>query len=283
VRILNGDVELFVEVDGDPTSTPLLLLHGITSSGRSWEWFVPTLAATHRVVRLDFRGHGRSGRATGAYLMADYLSDAAAVCREVVGRECVVIGHSLGGATAAALAQVHPEFVSALVLEDPPLAHVDDVAAADHALFAAFGLMRQMVPQLQSGGMTVDALAAVIAGLPTSAGRPFVESMHADTATVAAASLLELDATVLDPVLDRSLRPVFDPDVPIVQPTLVVAADPASPDCVARPDDIARVVAASPQIEVVTLPGATHLVHDERAHRDAFARLVTEFLARCAR
>ena len=36
-------------------------------------------AIDHSVLRLDFRGHGRSGRAPGAYQMADYLSDAVAV------------------------------------------------------------------------------------------------------------------------------------------------------------------------------------------------------------
>ena len=56
-----------------------------------------------------------------------------------------------------------------------------------------------------------------------------------------AAGMLELDATVLDPVLDGSIVPVFDPDVAIAAPTLLVTADPVSPDAVARPADIERV------------------------------------------
>jgi alpha-beta hydrolase superfamily lysophospholipase len=65
-------------------------------------------------------------------------------------------------------------------------------------------------------------------------------------------------------------------------PTLLVAADPVSPDCVARPVDIARLTAASPLVEVVTPPGATHLIHDELAQRDAFESVVLGFLDRLA-
>jgi pimeloyl-ACP methyl ester carboxylesterase len=283
VQILNDDVELFVEVDGDPSAPPLLLLHGITSSGRDWEWFVPRLAERHWVLRLDFRGHGRSGRAPGAYGIEGYVSDAVAVCREVAGGPCVVMGHSLGGGTAVTLAQLNPELVRALVLEAPPIAATDDHAALDdNSLLLAFRLMREMVPQLQAGGMTVDALAGLLAAMPTAAGRPLAETLHPDAVTVTAASLLELDVSVLDPVLERTIRGVFEPDRPLPVPTLLVAADPASPDCLARPVDIARLSAASPHVEVVTLAGATHLIHDELAQRDAFVSVVLGFLDRLA-
>jgi hypothetical protein len=58
-----------------------------------------------------------------------------------------------------------------------------------------------------------------------------------------------------------------------------VAADPISPDCVARPDDLARVRASSRLVQVETLRGATHLLHDERANRGRFAELALAFLA----
>ena len=48
------------------SAPPILVLHGITQSTATWGWLVPHLADTHRVVRLDFRGHGRSGRTPGA-------------------------------------------------------------------------------------------------------------------------------------------------------------------------------------------------------------------------
>jgi pimeloyl-ACP methyl ester carboxylesterase len=96
-QIRNGDVELHVEQDGDPDAPPVLLLHGIASSGNTWDWLVASLTATHSVLRLDFRGHGRSGRAPGAYQMPDYLSDAVAVCEQLAKRPCVVVGHHSAG------------------------------------------------------------------------------------------------------------------------------------------------------------------------------------------
>ena len=63
VQIENGEVTLNVELAGDESAPPLLLLHGITASLRSWEWFVPALSDRFRVLSLDFRGHGKSGRA----------------------------------------------------------------------------------------------------------------------------------------------------------------------------------------------------------------------------
>ena len=67
VKIRNGSIELHVTEDGDPSAPPILLLHGITSFGGTWEWIVPSLAERFRVLRLDFRGHGASDRAPEAY------------------------------------------------------------------------------------------------------------------------------------------------------------------------------------------------------------------------
>ena len=62
-KIRNGPIELRVAEDGDPSAPPILLLHGITSFGGTWDWIVPTLAERFRVLRLGFRGQGASDRA----------------------------------------------------------------------------------------------------------------------------------------------------------------------------------------------------------------------------
>src|SRR3954447_3691741 len=117
----NGTLPLHVAEDGDPALPPILLLHGITSFGGTWDWLTPTLAERFHVLRLDFRGHGESDRAAGAYTSSGYVSDAVAALEQAAGRPCPVIGHSLGGATAAALTQRHADLITAAILEDPPL------------------------------------------------------------------------------------------------------------------------------------------------------------------
>jgi pimeloyl-ACP methyl ester carboxylesterase len=275
-RIVHGDVELHVEQDGDPTAPPILLLHGIASSGHTWDWLVATLTPTHSVLRLDFRGHGQSGRAPGAYQMADYLSDAVAVCEQVVQRPCVVVGHSLGGATAAALAQQRPDLVSGIILEDPPLFMTEGLG--ENALLGAFQLMRDSVPMLQEQQVPLNELVPIIAALPRATGATLAEVVHPDAIEATAASLLLLDATVLDPVLEGRVVAAFDPTQPIPTRTLILAADPASPDAVVQPGDVERLALHSPGAEVRVISGAGHLIHNELAHREIVRDAVREFL-----
>jgi pimeloyl-ACP methyl ester carboxylesterase len=58
VQLTADNVTLHYEDDGDPDAPPVLFLHGLGQSAATWEWVVAHLAADHRVVRLDFRGHG---------------------------------------------------------------------------------------------------------------------------------------------------------------------------------------------------------------------------------
>jgi pimeloyl-ACP methyl ester carboxylesterase len=275
-QIRNGDVELHIEQDGDPDAPPLLLLHGIASSGNTWDWLVATLTSTHSVLRLDFRGHGRSGRAPGSYQMPDYLSDAVAVCEQIAKRPCVVVGHSLGGATAAALAQQRPELVSGIVLEDPPLFVAEGLG--ENALMDAFQLMRDSVPMLQEQNVSIDALVPILADIPSATGAVLADVIHPDAIEATAASLLLLDATVLDPVLEGRMVTAFDPERLIPVRTLVLAADPASPDAVVRPADVERLARRSPGAEVRVISGAGHLIHNELAHREVVRDAIREFL-----
>lgn len=278
MELRTGELTLHVDIDGADDATPVLLLHGITSSGRTWEWLVPELAERHRVLRLDFRGHGRSGRATDAYDFAGYVADAAAVCEQVAAQPCIVIGHSLGGGTAAALAQRHPDLVRAAVLEEPPLAPAVDLEG--NSLLDGFRLMRESIPQLQESGIDVGTLTGILAGAPSVTGATFADLLHPDAITAMAEGMLELDVTVLDPVLQGAVTPVFDPDAPITVPTLLITADPASPDAVTRAADAERMRATSPHVEVLVMAGAGHLVHDELDHRDRFRSAVLDFLGR---
>lgn len=280
----NGDIALHVDEDGDPTGPDVLLLHGITSSSRTWDWLVPTLADRFRVLRLDFRGHGRSDRAPGRYGSTDYVSDAAAVLEQTAGGPCVVIGHSLGGVTAAALAQSRTDLVSGVVLEDPPLGPTDSSARMSlegNSLLDGFRMMRQSIPQLQAAKMSVPSLAGILASAPDTTRRStFGERLHADGIESMAAAMLDVDATVLDAVLTGSISAFLDPTIGFRVPTTIIAGDPAMPDTAAHPTAIEHYAGLSDDCAVLTVAGAGHLIHDELQSRDSVRSTVLAFLER---
>ena len=120
-RLAVDGVGLQVEVDGPADGTPVVFLHGVGSSARTWEWLPDAVTHGLRTVRIDQRGHGRSDHTARTYVHGRYAADVVAVLREVVAGPALLVGHSLGGVVAWWVAQHHPRLVTAAFLEDPPL------------------------------------------------------------------------------------------------------------------------------------------------------------------
>ncbi|MFJ7208978.1 alpha/beta fold hydrolase [Streptomyces sp. NPDC098789] len=101
---------LHVEVHGEEGAPAVVLAHGWTCSTAFWAAQVRDLAATHRVIAYDQRGHGRSpaARAYGTGALADDLV-AVLAATLAPGERAVVAGHSMGGMTVMAAAG-RPEF-----------------------------------------------------------------------------------------------------------------------------------------------------------------------------
>ena len=96
----------------------VVLVHGLTDDRSTWGAVADRLAQDHRIIRLDLRGHGESGDSDdyGALSMA---SDVAAVMAAASVAQPVLIGHSLGGMVATAVAAQLP--VRAVLNVDQPL------------------------------------------------------------------------------------------------------------------------------------------------------------------
>src|SRR4051794_14203858 len=281
MQVQNGDVTLHVGIAGDRSSPPLLLMHGITISHETWDWFIPVLAQRYRVLALDFRGHGKSGRAPGDYQPQAFVTDAIAVLEELADGPAILLGHSLGGMTGAAVSQQRPDLVKVAILEDPPLASMETGSAIQaNPMLDAFRLMRATVPELQKNNVPAEAIAATMATMPLSSGQPMGQLINPHAIEVMARALLDLDETVLDPVLDGTAQNSFDRAKPIEVPTMIISADPAMPDALATPDVVNPIMEISPHVEHRAIPGAGHLVHDGLATRDGFVDQVDEFLAR---
>jgi len=114
----------------------VLTLHGLTATRRYV--FHGSRAIEHagyRVISYDARGHGESdpAPAPSEYTYRDYADDAVAVLDAADVERAVLVGHSMGSATAVRVALEHPDRVTALVLGAP--AHLgrpsDDLARWD--------------------------------------------------------------------------------------------------------------------------------------------------------
>ncbi|NEB81634.1 alpha/beta hydrolase [Streptomyces sp. SID14478] len=112
---------LHVEVHGPADAPAVVLAHGWTCSTAFWAAQVRALAADHRVVVYDQRGHGRSPAAAQLPYTTDMLADdLEAVLRATLapGQRAVLAGHSMGGMTmmAAATRPAFREHAAAVLL-----------------------------------------------------------------------------------------------------------------------------------------------------------------------
>ncbi|MDQ6608120.1 MAG: alpha/beta hydrolase [Actinomycetota bacterium] len=101
--------------DGRP---PVIAVHGITASSRTW--LAVARALGHRVplVAVDLRGRGASHVLPAPYGTAAHVADLLALLDRLELARAVLVGHSLGAYLVSRLAVEHPDRVSALVLVD---------------------------------------------------------------------------------------------------------------------------------------------------------------------
>ena len=103
---------------GPRRARPIVLLHGYAGSIRWWDGVIPRLARRHRVVALDLLGHGGSDKPRDGYSIPNQarLVARALAARGVSG--ATVVGHSMGGSVAVALAADHPNAVDRILVLD---------------------------------------------------------------------------------------------------------------------------------------------------------------------
>ncbi|MFC1409898.1 alpha/beta fold hydrolase [Streptacidiphilus sp. N1-12] len=202
-----------------------LLVHGIMSDSRTWRRVGPALAERgYRVIAVDLRGHGASGR--GEYTPALYADDLVETLPQ--GAE-LAIGHSLGGLTLSrAVDRLRP---ARAVYSDPAWRFVQRDRGFDPAMFVDFAAQA-----------TAETITAMNPRWEQADVQVELETLAVwDSATALALSGREAEAEL--------------PDKPVV-PSLVQLADPSF---LIGPED-ARTL-RDRGFEVRTVAGAGHTVH----------------------
>jgi len=253
-------MQLACKDTGGP-GTPLVLLHGVTRNGDDWRPILPLLADSHRVITVDQRGHGGSPRGD-SYLVADYCRDAVALVRDRIAGPVVLVGHSLGGMVAAAVAAEVPDLVRAAVLEDPPFQGMGDRIGGT-VWQAQFIGMRDAV---RAGGgveRIAENLAEIRLPAPDGGTRRLGDIRDRSAIRWSAECLAQVDPEVLTPVILGHWLDGYDPlaiAARIRAPVLLLRADPRLGGALDEAEaDAFEAAAADCQSE--RFPGSGHLLH----------------------
>lgn len=156
-------MRLKLSVVGD--GPPLMLVHGLFGQGRNWGGIGKALARRFRVLMPDLRNHGDSPRAAGMSYAA-MAQDLAEVLQAEGAAGATVLGHSMGGKAAMALALRHPGLIGRLV--------VCDIAPRRYApALRPFVAGMRALP-LAEGMTRREADAALAAAVPDAGIRAFL-------------------------------------------------------------------------------------------------------------
>lgn len=115
VEIHDGLLIPYAE-QGHPDGVPVVLLHGITDSHRSYEPVLAALPQSIRAIAPTARGHGDAGKPAGGYDAPQMAADVIAVMDALGIERTIIAGHSMGSWTARRIAACHPDRVLGAVL-----------------------------------------------------------------------------------------------------------------------------------------------------------------------
>ena len=114
---LGHGVTLEYAEQGDPLGIPVIFLHGVTDSYRSFDPVLPFLPDGIHAFAISHRGHGHSSRPLADYRFTDFADDLYRFMTALGVPSAILVGHSLGGMVAQRFAIDHPSKTLGLVLE----------------------------------------------------------------------------------------------------------------------------------------------------------------------
>ena len=116
LQLTGGDLQVLER--GPRDAPPIVLIHCFTCAIDWWDGMLPRLQRDHRVVAVDLLGHGGSEKPTSGYSIPNQADLVAQALGRLGVSGAEVVGHSLGGAVAVALAERSPALVNRVVIID---------------------------------------------------------------------------------------------------------------------------------------------------------------------
>jgi len=105
---------------GDPEGYPWLGLHGWLDNAGTWDALAPDWPAGHRLVAIDYPGHGLSSHAPAGstYHYLDGVTHIERITRHLGWKNFSLLGHSMGAGMCSVHASLYPDKVDALIMID---------------------------------------------------------------------------------------------------------------------------------------------------------------------
>ena len=239
---------------------PVVLAHAIGMDHRMWDDLAGRLSGTHRVIRFDARGHGRSPVPNRPYTLEEMADDAIALLDRLGIERAHWIGLSMGAMIGMAFALEHPRRLGRLALANTTSSYGPEGRAMWHARAKA----------VSEGGL------AAINDMVMS--RYFSEDFRAAHGDVVGETSRRFLATPVEGYLgccDAIAELDYTADLPRIHARTVVIAGAAD---VGTPPAMSQVIADRiPGSQLAVIPGAAHLSAVERP--EEFAALAKGFLA----
>src|SRR3989442_7304941 len=251
VRVLEG---------GPADGPPLLFLHGLI--GLLDDTFLDLLAEHHRVFAPELPGYGDSGGEVLLEYMLAFALHGWDLLDELglIGRQPVLVGHSLGGMIAAEMACLAPAAIDKLVLVDPFGVWLDEHPIPDIFSFLPFEFGDYLFHDPQRA-------AELLVGATELADPDSLRDFF-----IGNARRLGTAGKILFPIPNRRLSKRL---YRLTTETLVVWAEN---DQLIPPVYAAQWQALLPHPQAVCVPAAGHMLPHEQP--EALAREVNNFLAR---
>lgn len=262
-RDINGLPLHLTRTGGD--KPPLVLLHGITDNGLCWTRVAHELEDDYDVVMPDCRGHGQSHAPETGYTVEALAGDVAGLIQALGLDHPALLGHSMGGETAAVTAARYPDLVRAILLEDPPWRDEGArLSAHDRAMMAAEWRSSIHARHEMSLAELVELAGMENPGWDAAEVGPWAESKR------------QVNPNVVGYV--SSTRPDWRTIAGQIQcPGLLITGDPRQGSIVTA--DVARTASQVwPLLHVAHIAGAGHSIRRDRF--DDYMNVVRDFLRR---
>jgi pimeloyl-ACP methyl ester carboxylesterase len=264
---VNG-VRLAYEISGTG-EIPLVMVHGGLESRRNWDWVVPHLADSFRVLTYDRRGYGDSERPSGQRSVQENVADLAALIEHLGLAPAWAAGQSFGGNIVIRLAADRPDLLRGITAHEPDLFSLVANDPAVAPMLEEFDrLNAAVVERIASGDHAGAAEQFVEEGLG--------EGLWSKFPTEFRQMVIDETPNALDELNDPQ-GIVFDLESirGFTGPALLTLGDETAP---VFPPVITRLAEAMPSAEVRTFAGAGHAIMVEQP--EDYAEAIAAFVRR---